>query len=54
MATHEEVGSIGSLEGKLAAIFSALGLATGCVIHALLAGIGVTASVAEFALNSYL
>ncbi len=40
------VSSIGSLEGKWAAVCSALGLATGSVIHALLAGIGVTAIVA--------
>ncbi len=40
------VSSIGALKGKSAAIFSALGLATGSIIHALLAGIGVTALVA--------
>ena len=40
------VSSIGALNGKAAAIFSALGLATGSIIHALLAGIGVTALVA--------
>lgn len=40
------VSSIGSLEGKLAAVYSALGLATGSVIHAFLAGIGVSAIVA--------
>ena len=40
------VSSVGSLEGKLAAIYSALGLATGSVIHALLAGVGVSAIVA--------
>lgn len=40
------VSSIGSLEGKLASVYSAFGLATGSVIHALLAGIGVSAIVA--------
>ncbi len=39
------VSSIGALNGKSAAIFSALGLASGSVVHALLAGVGVTALV---------
>ena len=35
------VSSIGASNGKLAAVFSALGLATGSIIHALLAGMAL-------------